>query len=172
MAKHTQSDEELMKAYQSGSVDAFNELYDRYRDRVYGYLAKRVGSESDRDDVFQATFLKLHRSRHRYSDRFSFAQWIFTITRSVFLDYMKSKDKLEALGEPHLEGVAGDLAPPSEMFSVQFQNVSDRQQTALKMRYAEGLEFEEIAKRMNSKANTIRQLISRAVRKLRRAYGS
>ena len=36
------SDEELMRAYQAGDVQAFDELFTRHSARVYGYLRSRL----------------------------------------------------------------------------------------------------------------------------------
>src|SRR6266481_6073957 len=92
------SDEELMALYQQGEEVAFNRLYLRYSDRVYGFLRKRLRDPQAANDVFQASFLKLHRSRDQFNPSFMFAPWLFAVVRTVLLDWHKdSRNKLAHL---------------------------------------------------------------------------
>src|SRR5437868_3329601 len=86
----SRTDEELMLAYQQGDSSAFNELYERYSGRVYSYLEGKVFNKNERDDLFQAVFLKLHKSRHLFDPAFQFAPWLFTICRTTVLDFIKA----------------------------------------------------------------------------------
>ena len=62
--------EELMLAYALGDAKAFEVLFDRYKHRVFGYVAKNLKSVAEREDIAQAIFLKLHQSKEKYSDKF------------------------------------------------------------------------------------------------------
>lgn len=73
------SDEELMTLYQDAREDAFRVLYDRHRGRMYGYLRKRLPNAEAANDVFQAAFLKLHRSKDQFDASYSFHPWLFTV---------------------------------------------------------------------------------------------
>jgi len=159
-------DEELMLAYREGNTSAFNELYGRYAGRVYSYLQKRVFDRTERDDLFQAIFLKLHKSRYLYDSKFQFAPWLFTICRTALLDFLKAK-KPAIVHEPVKTSSIDSTLTVSETVN----ELSERQRSAIEMRYSEGLDFSEIADRLKISSTNARQLISRAVRKLRRDHG-
>jgi RNA polymerase sigma factor (sigma-70 family) len=163
------SDEELMCAYADGDGEAFSRLYERHSGKVYAYLQKRLRDRTLVDDVFQASFLKLHRYRRRYDPSFPFQPWLFTITRTVMLDTLKKHSfKFE---QPHSIAAEQAVAPEPEEPKAElpsFDGLSANQKSAIELRYNEDLPFEEIAKRLGTSAVNARQLVSRAVKRLRR----
>ncbi|MDE0736951.1 MAG: hypothetical protein OSB47_14095, partial [Pirellulaceae bacterium] len=55
------SDEELLICYrETGDRDHFSLLVQRYERELYSYLRRYLGSAEMAEDVFQATFLKIH----------------------------------------------------------------------------------------------------------------
>lgn len=158
-----------MQAYQAGEALAFNELYARYSGKVYSYVANRVFNKNERDDLFQAIFLKFHKSRHLYSSQFLFAPWLFTICRTSLLDYLKLRKPEVLLDSSATDELSEESTSDSALvLSEALSKLSDQQRNAIEMRYSEGLEFSEIAKRLSLSPSNVRQIISRAVRKIRR----
>jgi RNA polymerase sigma-70 factor (ECF subfamily) len=161
------ADEELMTAYQLGNDRAFSMLYSRYSAKVYGFLKGRLHDQGAVDDVFQATFLKLHSARSRYNASFPFAPWLFTICRNALLDFFRKK----ARNQEDLNEVAISLVvveeKPEPIAVPDFSALPNTQRQALELRYGSDLPFEEIAKRLETSPANVRQLVSRAIRKLR-----
>ena len=57
------SDEALMEAYaRCGDSTAFAQLYDRWSDRLFGYLARTATAE----ELFQTLWMRLHAARQSY----------------------------------------------------------------------------------------------------------
>src|SRR5260370_1161227 len=54
-------DEALMAAYQKGDGRAFETLFSRYQDRVFGYFLRTFGDQALAEDLFHRTFLQAHR---------------------------------------------------------------------------------------------------------------
>ena len=164
------SDEELMVAYQMGDENAFRELYSRHSGRVLGFLRAKTGEAVRADDIFQAVFLKLHKSRGQYNARLPFAPWLFTICRSELLDTWKKGIRLR-------EDPVADLSdfPDSRLATagekVDLTALNESQRRAVSMRYTENFSFEEIALAMETSPSNVRQLVSRALKTLRRLYG-
>lgn len=157
-----------MLAYQQGDNAAFNELYERYSGRVYAYLGNRVFNRNERDDLFQAVFLKLHKSRHLFNSTFQFAPWLFTICRTTLLDFLKMRKAEVISAAPITDQIVGEVSPDSALsLSQAGLELSDQQRAALEMRYRDGLDFSKIADRLKISSSNVRQVISRAVRKLR-----
>src|SRR5947207_3349764 len=54
---------ELLDGLRRGDAAAFDRVYARYRDRIYGFLRRLTGGDRPlTDDLFQETFLKLARA--------------------------------------------------------------------------------------------------------------
>ena len=166
------TDEQLMEEYKNGSMDAFEELYGRHKAKVYGYLSKRVRSRFDRDEIQQNIFLKLHRSRHNYNRSLPFLPWLFTICRSVMIDFLRSKEAKEGKlvqdnGIIDTIASAEKEASKIDTLSPAMEKLNKDQREAIKMRYGEDFSFEEIAKRLDTSVPNARKVLSRAVKKLR-----
>lgn len=164
------SDEELMKNYQDGQSSVFDVLFERHSGRVFGYLSKRITRKKEAEDLLQEVFFKLHRSKHLYHSNLPFSPWLFSITRSVLLDFAKKKnleDPVEinefnkmAAAEPSnveqdLEGLVTALPHP--------------QSEAISLRIYDERTFEEIAERLSTSPENARQLVSRGIKKIRQA---
>ena len=63
------SDEALMLDFQHGSRPAFEELFARYHQPLYGFFRRRLGSGESADDLTQKTFLAVIRATARYEPR-------------------------------------------------------------------------------------------------------
>ena len=87
--------ERLLVAHREGDGDAFAELVERYRRPVYGYLVRSGVAESDRDDLFQEIFIKIHQSAHRYDASRPLHPWLFTVVANTVRTYSR-KQKLRS----------------------------------------------------------------------------
>lgn len=167
------SDEELMVLYQNGDEQAFAVLYNRYSAKVFGFLKNRLRDPVLADDIFQASFLKLHNSKSQFDSGLSFRTWIFTVTRTTMLDALR-KSKLDnaMLENEKLKSRTqatdfGALANSSEAIHLQeLSQLPENQRKAIKLRYEQELEFSEIARRLETSQSNARQLVSRGLKKL------
>lgn len=72
--------------------DAFGELYCRYRDRVYGFVRRRLGDDDTAAEVTAIVFESALRSIDRYkAARGPFAAWIMTIARNAAVDHHRRR---------------------------------------------------------------------------------
>jgi RNA polymerase sigma-70 factor (ECF subfamily) len=76
-------DVRLMLRVQAGEEEAFRQLVDRYRSRIFGFFRQHLGDRQEAEDRTQEVLLRLFRSRHSYRPRASFSTWVFHITRNV-----------------------------------------------------------------------------------------
>lgn len=162
-----------MCAYIDGDVEAFEVLYGRHKNRVFGFLLARLKDPSEAEDVFQTIFSKLHSGRHTYRQEIPFLPWLFTITRNSLIDHVRKKgtyDKLITASPSAVDACAAPEAGPAPIHTAftELARLSDSQRNALELRFDQGLTFVEIADQMQTSAGNARQIISRAIRKLRR----
>lgn len=163
----SKSDEELMRSYQEGEQMAFEILFKRYSSRVLGFLSKRLSQTQLAQDLTQDVFLKLHRSRAQYAPSLAFAPWLFSITRSVWIDHLKKNRKEEPTEQAFLE----KLSPATELvFESQDEILGQlipKQKTAVTMKIYDDATFEEIAIKLSTSSENARQLVSRGLKRLR-----
>lgn len=164
------SDEELMTAYSEGDPSAFEELYQRCQSRVFGYLVKRCSSKEMAEEIFQATFLKLHELRGRYRPEQPFMPWLFLISKSVWIDRLR-KEKAESrkLEEYSQTATSTHSEEKAHELDEALASLSSEQRELIRLRYEEGFSFEEISQRIKVKEPALRQSLSRLTRKLKAA---
>ena len=161
------TDEELMQAYQNGTDGAFDLLFKRHSSRVYGYLMNHLKNRPQADDVFQATFLKLHQARRHYDPSFPFAPWLFTVCRSVLTDHARKQSRIREDASEDQVSRAVDERTLESPPTVALESLPVAQRAAIELRYHEDLQFEEIAERLKTSPDNVRKLVSRGIQKLR-----
>jgi RNA polymerase sigma-70 factor (ECF subfamily) len=77
------SDEELVQAHLDGHAGAFRELYDRYRDKLVGFITRKTGDPDRAQDLVQEAFIRVTRHIHRFDTSKKFSTWIYTIAGNL-----------------------------------------------------------------------------------------
>ncbi len=73
------TDEQLMLAFSKGSSYAFDELFSRYKQPVYGFFRRRVIEFTLAEELTQETFIVLLRAATRYEPRALFRTYLYAI---------------------------------------------------------------------------------------------
>ncbi|ADH84865.1 RNA polymerase sigma factor [Desulfurivibrio alkaliphilus] len=171
------SDEELMAAYAAGDLDAFAVLYDRHRGRILGYLFSRLAGRDEAEEVFQKVFARLHESRQKYRAGTPFLPWMFVLMRNVLIDHVRQVQRRRRRLVYSEEAVLGAVAPETVAGSGRLRDggyldgLDARQRRALELRFEQGFSFAEISARLGLSTVNARQIISRALRRLRQTFG-
>ena len=72
-----------------GDTAAFPALLSAYRRPVYGYLVRAGVGAGERDNLFQAIFLRVHRAARDYLATRPLAPWLFTIAAHVVRNHFR-----------------------------------------------------------------------------------
>jgi RNA polymerase sigma factor (sigma-70 family) len=154
---------------------AFARVYDENVWGVYGYLAYRVSSRDDAEDLTQLTFERALRAWDRFdSRRASVATWLLAIARNLLVDHYRrdhsqhhepiGTDESNDAAHGHLElephGVSPDLAAALDQLGRR-----DREIVAL--RFGGDLTGPEIAELTGLTLVNVQQILSRSLRRLR-----
>jgi RNA polymerase sigma-70 factor, ECF subfamily len=98
------TDEQLLVGYAGGDQRAFGELIRRYQQELFAFLARFVMDKVAAEDLFQETFIQVHRNAKSFDPGRKFRPWLFTIAAN------KARDHLRAMGRrgaQSLDNVAG-----------------------------------------------------------------
>jgi len=109
------SDEQLLLEHRQGDPEAFRILIDRYRDDLFRFLYRLVGSKAGAEDVFQETFLQVHISADTFDVSRRLRPWLFTIAANKGRDFLRRKGRRQALelSAPVGGSDGGDSRPTS-----------------------------------------------------------
>ncbi len=73
------SDEQLMLAFSKGSSHAFEELFSRYKQPIFGFFRRRVTESAQAEELTQETFVALLRAGARHEPRALFRTYLYAI---------------------------------------------------------------------------------------------
>jgi RNA polymerase sigma-70 factor (ECF subfamily) len=152
----------------------FLALYDRYFERVLGYVRLRVRDDATCEDVTSVVFTTALAQLGRFRGDGSFAGWLFQIARNAVRDvHRKPRGELlplEVVGsEPDVaeQVLAGERA--AELHAV-VGLLEPEQQHLLALRYGAGLAFDEIGAIVGAAPGTVRVRMHRILEELRRRF--
>ena len=171
------ADLDLVRDFRSGSVESFNEIVRRYREKVYWIARRVVGTHDDADDVVQEVFVRVYDSLKRFRGDSNFYTWLYRISVNVSLsairakrikNFVRSEEVVEHLVSD--EELADDKILRDEYEKVLKQAIDrlpPKQKTTFVMRYYEEMEFEEMSKVLNKSVGGLKANYFHAVRKIR-----
>lgn len=84
------TDEQLLADYVRGDSTAFAQLVERYQKELYTFLQRFVFDRSLAEDLFQETFIQVHRNAHTFDPARRFRPWLFTIAANKARDHLRS----------------------------------------------------------------------------------
>jgi RNA polymerase sigma-70 factor (ECF subfamily) len=97
------TDERLLERASSGDEAAFQVLYSRYRDLIFRFAYRLVGSAAAAEDVTHDCFLTLIRQPERFNaERASFRTYLYAVARNLSLknfNNSRRESPLSDLGE-------------------------------------------------------------------------
>jgi RNA polymerase sigma-70 factor (ECF subfamily) len=165
-------DETLMERYANGDAAAFEELFRRYEPRAFSYFSRRLASADRAEDLYQEVFLRIHRARHRYDPARPFAPWFFQIAHRLLIDdrrraYRAHEQRSERRYLEAAADHASDTVSDREQLARLFDGLSADERFVLVSAKGEGVSYSELARRLGRSVDAVKQLASRAARRLR-----
>ncbi len=167
---------ELVAACRQGDREAFRELFEQYRDRVYSIALRFSGSETAAMDISQDAFVKFFDSIRGFRGDASLQTWIFRMVVNSCFDYRRRNRRFVPMPEGFLETLRAaadslaDLVRSEQCASV--RSAVDRLAPHLRMvvalRYTEGLSYEEIGAVLGCSLGTVASRLNRAHKALER----
>lgn len=175
------SDEQLMEGLKNKSPESLGELFRRYSRLVFSIGFRILRDRGEADEVVQEVFLFLFQRAELYDERKGGAKaWLLQVAYHRSLDrkeyvYRRNfysgtnvdflADTLRGKGD-----VEGDFESKrnKERLKEAFDKLTDRQRLTLELFFFEGLDFREIAARLDESHENIRHHYYRGLQKLRK----
>jgi len=181
-----QNDQILIDRLSSGDQTAFYDLVGRYKKKIY-YLAYDItGDHHEAEDISQEVFMKVYRSLKTFRRDAKMSSWLHQITVNASIDSLRRKSGRHAKASGELDNISTqenlvasgshnlDPARSTESFQIQgrisqaLQNISPRERSVFVMCHYNGLKLKETAEILNVTIGTVKSLLFRAIRKLRK----
>jgi RNA polymerase sigma-70 factor, ECF subfamily len=171
------ADEELVLRAQRGDRQAFDELYRRYIDLVWGRLGRLIGPDPDREDLVQQIFLEVFRGLPRFRGDARFRTYLYRVVVNRASDHLKRRRRrpapisLDDIDLPGNDGCPEATADERQRVSLSLallDRIKPKKRIAFLLRVVEGLSLEEIGELCQATPGTVAQRVRHAHRELER----
>jgi RNA polymerase sigma-70 factor (ECF subfamily) len=178
---------ELMRRYGKGEDRVFDALYEMMAPRLHRFCSRLAIAKVETDDLFQETFLRVHRARATYMAGGNALHWAFAIARSVYRDRLRYRrrrpeelgstddvtqdDRLPAGDSQHPEAELMAFAL-EETIGAELKKMSEKNRVAYVLIREEGLTVREAAATLGTTADVVKKRAHRAYEQLRSAIGA
>ena len=166
------SEEVLAKQMSSGDDRAFEELYVRYFDQLFGFIKRRVDSPEIAEDLVSSIFLKVFAARKRFVGT-TFKAWLYRIASNTLIDHYRThKPTTEFDSQQHDVATSGSSTPETldqrslrQMLEKVLSHLDTRSQLVIQLKFFSQLSNEEIALTLHVSTNHVGVLTYRALQK-------
>ena len=175
------SDEKLMERIQHQDTSAFNELYERYSQRLLLYFYRALGGDEDKaQDFLQDVFLKIVEKPGLFHVQRKFSPWIFTVAHNLCKnEYRRLQNKKAVENNPDINPVSQSLQsanpyPEHDVDQKDFKNAlfqelskfDENHRSAFLLRYQQNLCVEEISEILNCPEGTVKSRLYYTTKRL------
>lgn len=168
-----------------GDREAFAELVNLYKDRVYHVSYRMLGSRQEAEDVAQETFLRVYSNLENYDPQYKFSTWIYRIASNLSIDAIRKRKHNLSL-DAEITGSEGmewherladpGKSPEEEILTDELQgevqgaimNLNPKYRAVMLLRYIEDLSLQEISNIVQLPISTIKTRIHRGREALRK----
>ena len=178
----------LVREVLGGNQTAFEQLVQAHDQAVLRLALRITGSETDAQDIYQETFLKIYKKLGSFRFECSFSTWIYRIVTNLCLDHLRSNQNRRETStiEVHPEGEeydslnrVSDHSPANnpeqyllsrelhERISCALQGLAPRERMIFELKHFERLKLRTIAEILNTSEGSIKTALFRATQKLR-----
>ncbi|MGE5453606.1 MAG: RNA polymerase sigma factor [Methylocystaceae bacterium] len=178
-------EQELLKKARSGDVLAFEQLVEKYQQKVYSLAFRYMGNEEDASDMSQEAFLKSYKSLRNFKGDSTFGTWLYRITTNVCLDELRRRKRryqhfnILSIDEPvatsdgdEVEKEIADSAPLqdtiidrkefSSYINAMLDQMKPEYRAVIILRDIMDFSYEEIAQVLDCSIGTVKSRINRA----------
>ena len=173
------TDQDLIKKIAKGDSKAFESLFNKYGDLVYGVSCKLIKDRAKAEDMTQTTWIKvLTESKNftaDYTSKNSVKAWIMKINRNLIIDQFRSEkkwnsvdiDETPELSDNHEMQVDQMIdIEQKDKFTKLFAQLDEREKIVLTMVMVDEKNYAEISRELNISVGGIKTIVFRAKNKL------
>jgi RNA polymerase sigma-70 factor (ECF subfamily) len=158
---------DLILRCQQGNQEAFKEIYDRYREKVYRVAYGVVRQREDALEIVQDVFVKLFRSIRSFEGKSRFYTFLYRMTMNTAIDHVR---RMKKFSKPSVQEEGGFQLPEQpekgpdrlllykeleEKVKGALEKLPMDQRTAIIFREIEGLSYQEMAETMRCSLGTV-----------------
>lgn len=163
--------DDLIVSCQQGDRDAFRELFEMHKDRVYLIALHFTGNESTASDIVQQVFLKLLRDIGKFHFQAEFTTWLYRIVANACFDERRFWKRWVQYDSDAPEfDIVTTISPEANLANDEkigevmraVNQLSPRLRMVVILKYVEELSYLEIGRILGCSMGTVASRLNRA----------
>lgn len=151
------------------------------RQKLYQFIASRVGDPADAEDITQETLISIYASLPLFRGKSAFLTWAYAIAKHELADFYRKKkikqvvfSRLPFLKELVSEALGPELAyqelETKKKIVATLKHLSEGYSRILRLKYVEERSMQEIAKELNLTVKAVESRLTRARLAFQKVY--
>lgn len=168
------AEQALVERAKAGDLRAYDELVQRYQERIYGTIYHMTSNHEDANDLAQETFIKAHQALKSFKGGSSFYTWVYRIAVNKTINFLKQRKNRQGMSlndldfnaenDPDLVALISHKTPRREAGLAELQKklneamgkLSEVHRLVVTLHDVQGVPHEEIAEIMECNVGTVR----------------
>jgi RNA polymerase sigma-70 factor (ECF subfamily) len=172
-----QTEAEIIGACKKGDRDAFHDLFEAHKDRVYTIAFHYSGNEAMARDVTQQVFLKLFTSINQFHEDSQFTTWLYRIVANACTDEHRKRRRfvpfspeieVRTMVEKGSQEEAYHRREVAASVRGAIAELTPKLRLPILLKYVEGLSYDEIAESLGLSIGTVSSRLNRGHKMLAR----
>lgn len=170
------SDYDLVENLRHGDIDAFDQVFKKYGDRLFGFALGYLKSKEETEELVQNVFLKIWENRKNLKKESSLKSYLFTIAYHEMCQLFRKKQVHERFLNERISSADYTINPDEqleykatlEQVNKLIEKLPEKQRVIFEKSRNEGKSTKEIAEEMNLAPGTVDNQISATLKFLRK----
>ncbi|WP_243293096.1 RNA polymerase sigma factor SigW [Bacillus sp. FJAT-47783] len=174
-----------IKQIKKGDQEAFADLVDLYKDKIYQLCYRMLGNAHEAEDIAQEAFIRAYVNIHTFDINKKFSTWLYRIATNLSIDRIRKK-KPDYFLDAEVSGTEGltmysqiassELKPDEEVEAMDLQDMiqqeilklPEKYRSVIVLKYIDELSLQEISDILEIPIGTVKTRIHRGREALRK----
>ena len=175
------SDKQLTDQIKNGQTHAFDQLFDRYSQRLYRFSKSLLKNNEDAEGIVQEVFFRIWKKRDELNEKKSFQSFLFSIAYNLIVDQFRQRVKDQKYEQFIIKQAQQNYLNPGDELEYKelkkqvgkaINELPERRKEIYKLSREEGLNYNDIANRLHIRSKTVENQINLALRYIRKQLGN
>lgn len=164
------------RRFLDGDDEGLTEIVRNYKDGLIFYLNSFVNNIFTAEELMEETFFKLIVKKPRFSEKYSFKTWLYTIGRNVAIDYLRHQSRFSDTLIKEMENALSDEYDLEKFYIEEerkitvhraLKRLNPEYKQILWLIYFENFSHSEAAAIMKKNSRQVKNLVYRAKKALK-----
>lgn len=169
---------EIAKNLQNGCQKAFEEVYNQYHKKIFGFCIKYGLNQSEAEEITQIVFIKVWENRNKIDPDKKLYSYILTMSKNIIIDSFKAKIKYQAAKEYQMNFMKPVNNVEQNIHLTELQSsieealtkLPERRREVFELSRIQGLSNKEIANQLGISIKTVENHLNLALQDFKEVF--